>query len=121
MDHAERLRRHINAGLITPTEAHAAMALPKTETPHPDDLAVDAFAAAMKAKLARKRAHGYGGWDSPTDCTGAELSQLLRDHVEKGDPLDVGNFAMMLHQRGERITGRVETRLAPPLSSGRVT
>jgi|GEM_PF-3859138 len=106
-------------GLLTRAEAYEAMR--EWPTPHPDDLAVDAFAAAMKAKLARKRAQGYGGWDSPTDCTEAELSNLLRDHVEKGDPLDVGNFAMMLHQRGERITGRAETRLGPPLSSGRVT
>ena len=56
---------------------------------HPDDLAVDRFAAAMKAKLAQ--------------CSGEYLSLLLVEHIEKGDPLDVGNLAMMLHQRGERV------------------
>lgn len=72
------------------------------EEAHPDDLAVDRFAAAMKAKLAQKRAEGRGGWDGPL-CDADILSRMLREHVEKGDPVDVGNFAMMLHQRGEQI------------------
>lgn len=76
-----------------------------TTGPHPDDLAVDRCAAAMKAKLAKKRAEGRGGWEGPT-CTAALLSQMLREHVEKGDPVDVANLAMMLHQRGERIEPR---------------
>lgn len=71
--------------------------------PHSDDLAVDRFAAAMKAKLAQKREEGYRGWDDPESCTTAFLSSLLCDHVAKGDPVDVGNFAMMLHQRGSKI------------------
>lgn len=70
---------------------------------HPDDLAVDRFAAAMKAKMAKKRAEGRGGWERKDECSAEFLSQLLREHVEKGDPLDVGNLAMMLHQRGETI------------------
>lgn len=68
--------------------------------PHPDDLAVDRFAVAMKAKLALKRSQGRGGWQDPAQCTVAFLSQLLREHVAKGDPVDVGNLAMMIHQRG---------------------
>lgn len=67
---------------------------------HPDDLAVDRFAAAMKVKLAEKRAQGYGGWDDVEKCTISWLSELLRNHIDKGDPVDVGNFAMMIHQRG---------------------
>lgn len=70
---------------------------------HPDDLAVDRFAAAMKEKLAKKREEGRGGWWDDAYCNRNELSQMLRSHVEKGDPLDVGNFAMMLHQRGDTI------------------
>lgn len=73
------------------------------EACHPDDVAVDRFAAAMKAKLAKKRAEGRGGWDNKDDCSQLFLTSLLREHVEKGDPVDVGNLAMMLHQRGERI------------------
>lgn len=70
---------------------------------HPDDIAVDSFAQAMREKLARKRALGYGGWDDKDRCSAQHLSDLLRSHVEKGDPIDVANFAMMLHQRSERI------------------
>lgn len=71
---------------------------------HPDDIAVDRFAGAMKTKLAKKRAEGRGGWDRKDECSPEFLSQLLREHIGKGDPVDVGNLAMMLHQRGERIT-----------------
>jgi len=78
-------------------------ALSRAEGQHPDDLAVDRFAAAMKAKLAKKRTEGRGGWEDKTQCTADFLSKLLRGHVDKGDPVDVGNLAMMLHQRGERI------------------
>ncbi|RWN55878.1 MAG: hypothetical protein EOR99_35085, partial [Mesorhizobium sp.] len=64
---------------------------------HSDDIAVDHFAAAMKTKLARKREQGRGGWEDPAKCSGELLSYLLRSHVRKGDPVDVGNLAMMLH------------------------
>ena len=67
---------------------------------HPDDEAVDRFAAALKEKLARSRAKGRGGWQA---ASAAHLSQLLRDHLPKGDPVDIGNFAMMLHQNGQAI------------------
>ncbi|WP_238878674.1 hypothetical protein [Achromobacter xylosoxidans] len=82
---------------------------------HPDDIAVDRFAAAMKAKLAKKRAEGRGGWDDKAQCSREWLSSLLRQHLEKGDPVDVGNLAMMLHQRGERI---VPYKDAPPGQRG---
>lgn len=70
--------------------------------PHPDDLAVDRFAAAMKAKLAQKRADGYGGWEDKKACPPGRLTRFLRAHLDKGDPVDIGNFAMMLWNRGER-------------------
>lgn len=66
----------------------------------PDDIAVDAFAAAMKAKLAKKRDEGRGNWE---ECSARYLSRFLRECVEKGDPVDVANLAMMLHQNGQRI------------------
>lgn len=84
-------------------------ATPSPFEQHPDDAAVDRFATAMKAKLAQKRDEGRSGWDDKDDCSQLFLSQLLREHVEKGDPLDVGNFAMMLHQREERIASLLET------------
>lgn len=68
----------------------------------PDDIAVDRFAAAMKEKMAAARAKGRGGWEGPT-CNAQLLSDMLRDHVAKGDPRDVANFCMMLWNRGEAI------------------
>lgn len=82
----------------TPLYTHPAPA----QATHPDDLAVDRFAVAMKAKLASARAKGRGGWDGP-ECNADILSRMLRDHVDKGDPRDVANFCMFLHQRGEAI------------------
>lgn len=60
---------------------------------HPDEQAVDRFAEAMKIKLALARAKGRHGWEL---CHPEDLSKMLRDHVEKGDPRDVANFCMML-------------------------
>lgn len=77
---------------------------------HSDDLAVDRFAAAMKAKLSKKRSEGRSGWDNRNECTAEYLSYLLIQHIIKGDPLDVGNLAMMLHQRGDHIVIDDETR-----------
>ncbi len=70
---------------------------------HRDNEAVDRFAAAMKAKLAKKRAEGRGGWQKKTECSQSELSRMLFEHVMKGDPVDIGNLAMMLHQRDENV------------------
>jgi len=71
---------------------------------HPDDIAVDKFAAAMKAKLKWEREErGRYGWDNPDVCSPEYLTRLLYEHLPKGDPIDVANFAMMLHQRGEKI------------------
>lgn len=69
---------------------------------HPDDSAVDRFAAAMKIKMAESRAKGRSGWDNEVLCPAERLQSMLCDHVAKGDPVDVGNFAMMLFNRGER-------------------
>lgn len=74
------------------------------ETPsHSDDAAVDEFAKAMKAKLAAGRAKGRSGWNSDEPGMQQRLSDMLRSHIDKGDPRDVANFAMFLHQRGEAI------------------
>jgi len=66
------------------------------EVAHPDDRAVDLFAARMKTKLAMAREKGRGGWDDPAQCSVPYLQQLLHEHVAKGDPVDVANFCMML-------------------------
>jgi len=60
---------------------------------HLDEWWVDLFAKEMKAKLENARAKGRGGWQ---DCDPTDLSRMLREHVEKGDPRDVANFCMFL-------------------------
>jgi hypothetical protein len=100
-----KLEESINADLqaaLTPTAEPVAQ--------HPDDAAVDAFAAVMKAKLAEPRAKGRGGWRDKDDCPQQRLSDMLRAHVAKGDPRDVANFCMFLHQRGESILPAPEWR-----------
>lgn len=75
---------------------------------HPDDIAVDKFAEAMKEKLANQRAKGYKGWDDKELCPDGSLQPLLVNHVYKGDPVDVGNFAMMLFNRNESTIPALE-------------
>ncbi|KWN77094.1 hypothetical protein [Burkholderia stagnalis] len=77
--------------------------------PHPDDVAVDSFAAVMKHKLALARDKGRGGWEA---CSPADLSRMLREHVEKGDPRDVANFCMMLWHHGSPIV-RIAANMSP--------
>lgn len=42
--------------------------------------------------------------NDPNTCSNVFLSDLLREHVDKGDPVDVVNIAMMIQQRGETIS-----------------
>jgi hypothetical protein len=72
--------------------------------PHPDDDAIDQFALGMKMKMAVKRAEGFNGWHDKQQLSAEDLSRMLREHVSKGDPLDVAIFAMMLQLRMEQIT-----------------
>ena len=85
-------------------EIRALLAAPahpaERQEQHPDDAAVDRFAVAMKAKLAKSREKGRHGWQN---ASAAHLSSLLYRHVYKADPLDVANLAMMLHQNGQAI------------------
>lgn len=83
---------------VSLTRASAATV---AEPTHPDDAAVDRFAAAMKQKLAQAREKGRGGWQQ---CDPVELSIMLREHVEKGDPRDVANFCMFLWHHGVPIS-----------------
>lgn len=71
-----------------------------------DDQGVADFAAAMRRKLEKKRAEGRGGWHDPDQCQLDTLAVMLLDHLEKGDPVDIGNFAMMLYNRGDGADGQ---------------
>lgn len=91
---------------------------PYLASTHPDDFAVDRFAAALKAKLAKKRAGGMSGWDDKTACSEERLQTMLVEHVAKGDPVDVGNFAMMLFNRGESCTAPAPAEVPMPEPDG---
>ena len=58
-----------------------------------DDRAIADFSRAMATKMAISRVKGRDGWQT---CPTEALWAMLRGHVEKGDPVDVGNFAMMI-------------------------
>jgi hypothetical protein len=81
------------------------------EEQHYDDYAVDCFAKMMKAKLAKKRAEGRGGWQDPDQCSVEYLSTLLHAHVAKGDPVDVANFCMMIRHYQAPISAPVAEAL----------
>ncbi|HIH2748249.1 TPA: hypothetical protein ACYLN4_004015 [Burkholderia lata] len=80
---------------------------PKTPKFHTDDLAVDEFADAMKLKLADAREKGRAGWEQ---CAPEVLSEMLREHVDKGDPRDVGNLCAFLWSLGHPIKKKEVTR-----------
>ena len=69
---------------------------------HPDDEAVDKFAAAMHAKMAQARAKGKEGWDDPERCTAAQLEGLCNEAWATSEWVDVANYAMMLWARGAK-------------------
>lgn len=68
---------------------------------HPDDEAVDRFAAAMHAKMASARAKGKEGWDDPSLCSEQYLGGLFDRAHQARDWVDVANYAMMLWARGQ--------------------
>ncbi|WP_053249785.1 hypothetical protein [Ensifer adhaerens] len=93
----DQLARRVEAALSSRSAESGKLA-------HLDDIAVDRFAAAMKAKLAKKRAEGRGGWDDPEQCHIDYLHQLLDDQFHARavlDPVDIANLSMMIHQREE--------------------
>jgi hypothetical protein len=63
-----------------------------------DDEAIDKFTLEMKNKMALSRAKGRSGWQT---CSESRLSDMLHDHVAKGDMRDVANIATMIHLNRE--------------------
>jgi len=94
------------------------------EEAHPDDAAVDRFAAAMKAKLKWEREErGRYGWNDPEVCSEEYLAKSLIEHLAKGNEgnfEDIANFCMMLHQRGAhpRVLADALTVDKPEQASG---
>lgn len=106
----EECKRRIHAMFEQKVNNRPAQTAPQPaarQEQHPDDAAVDQFAIAMKAKLAKSREKGRHGWQT---ASAAHLSALLYRHMYKADPLDVANLAMMLHQNGQAIELPYEAR-----------
>ena len=84
-----------------------------------DETGVDRFVEAMRRKLNKKRKQGRGGWNLEPytvqadrgerteylGCSVADLKEMLEDHLQKGDVVDIANFCMMIWNR-EHPTGR---------------
>lgn len=88
--------------------------LPAQVDQHPDNQAVDRFAAAMKTELAEARAKGRYGW-SELWVQDKQLAELMVGQIPKGNAgnfEDIANFAMMLHQRGADTKELVSELLA---------
>lgn len=86
------------------TEENFGVAPTRVKPSHDDETAckvgVQLLSEAMLAKLAKKRDHeNRGGWHDPKACDVRVLADMLIEHIEKGDPVDIANFAMMLHNR----------------------
>ena len=65
-----------------------------------EEIAVISLARAMMEKLSEKSREGASGWET---CSAVNLSNSLREHVEKGDPVDVANFCAFLFAKGTNI------------------
>lgn len=69
---------------------------------HPDDEAVDRFAAAMHARMTECRLAGKAGWDDPEICPISRLERMATQALCGKRWVDVANFAMMLWARGAK-------------------
>lgn len=56
-------------------------------------------AHVMKEKLDASRVKGRGGWWDENQCSTDHLRASLRQHVAKGDMVDVMNLAAMVYAR----------------------
>lgn len=76
-----------------------------------DNTAVEALAFHMRRKLTAARLKGRGGWQ---DCEPQVLSDMLHEHVTKGDPVDVANFCAFLSTLGSPILPRSQGHATEP-------
>lgn len=95
MDAAATLIDRLYERLARPAELQVEDFLPEAERG-----ALDKIYQAMARKLYAKYLEGTSGFDT---ASARYLSQLLRRHVDKGDPVDVANFCAFLLFNGQRI------------------
>ena len=66
-----------------------------------DEMMVESVSQAMLIKLCKKRNEGRGGWHRLHEIKNENFINMLKDHIDKGDMVDVLNFAAMIHVRTE--------------------
>ncbi|WP_427452220.1 hypothetical protein [Litorimonas sp. WD9-15] len=73
------------------------------------------FSLAQGKKLQVKGGAGAAGWDDPS-WTIDEVVSVLRELVDKGDPIDVANFALFwwVKQTQPELTAPPVAELGPP-------
>lgn len=64
-----------------------------------DEQLIEHVRQSMELKLSKKRKQGYGGWQSLYQCNNNYLLDQLKKHIDKGDMIDVINFAGMIDAR----------------------
>jgi hypothetical protein len=71
---------------------------------HPDDVAVDRFAIAMKARLAAQRAGAHVDWRDPARADLEDLAAALMNAIAAGAAVDIAVRCMQLEARGAKPT-----------------
>ena len=89
----ERINHTLKSG-VTSEPTDELSRLRAINEAYEDEHAVRDFANWMIAKMEASRKKGRSGWRS---VPLPDLWTMLRERVEKGDPVDVANFAMMIH------------------------
>lgn len=88
-------------GLLYDLRAYAQEASQsKSEESMIDCAAVLQSALGMVEKMRISSEKGRGGWHDPQRCSLESLTRMFLDHIQKGDMIDVMNFAMMVWSRG---------------------
>ena len=66
-----------------------------------DSALADTVRGRMLMKLKKKRKDGRNGWWDPDMKANSMLKDMLVEHIEKGDMIDVINLAAMIMVREE--------------------
>jgi hypothetical protein len=98
---------------ISPRDALPSSMLTELPDLEADQYLVFRCANRMAAKLASSRAKGRGGWHT-SRCDDNHLHRMLREHVEKGDMVDVLNIAGMILVRHESREQRESSLMLGP-------
>ena len=72
-----------------------------TDNETAENLMIMSISKAMLDKLKKKRDQGRSGWYQLHVIKNEKLLGMLKNHVDKGDMVDVLNIAAMIYTRSE--------------------